>query len=89
VLIVYQGLRHGGREGWYAMPAILAIGVVLFPSELVVLHVPGIWFPWGVGVSLSECASVVFAVLLFILLIRRLWSYQWMSPATHASAMAN
>lgn len=89
VLIVYQGLRHGGREGWYAIPAVLAIGVVLFPSELVALHVPGIWFPWGVGVSLSECASVVFAVLLFILLIRRLWSYPWMIPAAHASATAH
>jgi hypothetical protein len=74
-LIVYQGLRDRGREAWYALPAMLAIAVVLFASELAAVHVPGIWFPWGVGVSLGECASVLFDALLFLLLIRRLWSY--------------
>jgi hypothetical protein len=72
--IVYQGIRNQGREGWYAVPAVLAIGVVLFASELSALHVPGIWFPFGVGVSLSEYASVAFDVLLFALFVRRLWS---------------
>ena len=74
VLIACQGVR-AGRGGWYALPAVLAIGAVLFSAELSALHVPGIWFPWGVGVSLSECASVVFVLLLFALLLRRLWSY--------------
>ncbi|HXE66707.1 MAG TPA: hypothetical protein VN630_06675 [Rhodanobacteraceae bacterium] len=72
--IVCQGIRKQGREGWYAVPAVLAIGVVLFASELSALHVPGIWFPFGVGVSLSEYASVVFDVLLFALFLHRLWS---------------
>ncbi len=75
MLIVHQGIRHQGREAWYALPAVLAIGVVLFTSELVAAHVPGIWFPWGVGLSLSECASVVFDALLFTLLVRRLWGH--------------
>jgi hypothetical protein len=44
------------------------------------VHVPGIWFPWGVGLSLSERASVVFDVPLFILLVRRLWSYARLTP---------
>ncbi|MGH8397680.1 MAG: glycoside hydrolase [Gammaproteobacteria bacterium] len=74
VLIVYQGIRRQGREGWYALPVILAIGAVLFTAELSEVHVPGIWFPFGVGLSLSECASVIFVLLLFALLLRRLWS---------------
>jgi hypothetical protein len=71
----YQGIQLRGREGLYALPAILAIGTVLFAAELNALHVPGIWFPWGVGLSLSEIAAVVFDVLLAALLLRRLWSH--------------
>jgi len=80
ILIACEGMRRRGREGWYALPALLAIGAVLFSSELVALRVPGIWFPWGVGLSLSECASVVFVLLLFGLIVRRLWSYAGRQP---------
>ena len=74
LLIVFQGMRRQGREGWYALPAVLAIGTVLFITELVAVHVPGIWFPFGVGLSITECASAIFTVLLFVLLVHRLWS---------------
>ncbi|HVS75349.1 MAG TPA: hypothetical protein VHE11_00325 [Steroidobacteraceae bacterium] len=73
--ITWEGMRRGGREAWYALPAVLAIGAVLFTTELAAARVPGIWFPWGVGLSLSECASVVFVLALFILMLRRVWSY--------------
>lgn len=56
-------------------PRVLAIAAVLFSSELAAAHVPGIWYPWGVGVSLSEYAWVAFVLLLFALLLRRLWAY--------------
>jgi hypothetical protein len=75
MLIAQQGIRRGGRPGWYALPAVLAIAAALFSAELSALHVPVIWFPWGVGLSLSECASVIFVLLLFALLLQRLWSY--------------
>ncbi|HEY3644507.1 MAG TPA: glycoside hydrolase, partial [Gammaproteobacteria bacterium] len=74
-LIAYGGIRLCQREGLYTLPAILAIATVLFAGELSALHVPGIWFPWGIGVSLGEYAAVVFDVLLAALLLRRLWSY--------------
>jgi hypothetical protein len=74
ITIICQGVRRKGVEALYSIPAILALGAVLFPGELVAVHVAGIWFPWGVGLSLSECASVVFDVFLFPLLVRRLWS---------------
>lgn len=80
LLTAFQGIRRQGREGWYALPAMLAIGVVLFITELVFLHVPGIWFPFGVGLSITECASAIFVVLLSGLLLRRLWSRASRSP---------
>ncbi|HEY1772828.1 MAG TPA: glycoside hydrolase [Gammaproteobacteria bacterium] len=73
--IAYAGIRLRGREALYTLPAMLAIAIVLFAAELSALHVPGIWFPWGIGVSLGEYASVVFDVLLVALLLRRLWSH--------------
>lgn len=73
-LIIYQGIKQQGREAWYALPAVLAIGAVLFSSELSAIGVPGIWFPWGVGLSLSECASAVSVILVAGLLLHRLWS---------------
>ncbi len=75
VWIVYRALRRASRESLYALPAVLAIGGVLFASELSAIHVPGIWFPFGIGVSLSEILSVVFAVCFFVVLVGRLRSY--------------
>jgi hypothetical protein len=74
-LTVYQAIRSHGRGAVCALPAILAIAMVLFAAELSVMHVPGIWFPWGVGFSLSECMSLVFDVLLLGVLLWRLRSY--------------
>jgi hypothetical protein len=85
---LYHGIRSQGREGWLALPAMLAIGVVLFPGELSALHVPGIWFPYGIGVSLSEICSVVFDLLLFALLLRRLWSRGRRAPVTTLGSRA-
>ena len=80
VLIACEGMRRPGPGGWHALPAVLAIGAVLFTPELAAVRVPGIWFPWGVGLSLSECASVAFVLLLFTLVLRRLWSYAGRKP---------
>jgi hypothetical protein len=80
--IVYRGVRGELRRGGsFALLAAVTIGVVLFPSELTALHVPRIWFPWGVGVSRSEIASVVFDGMLFVLLLQRLRSYAQRIPA--------
>lgn len=83
--IAYQGVRRGGQEGWYALPAVLAVGAVLFSRELGAAHIPGIWFPWGVGLSLGECASVAFVLLFFVLLVRRLRSYAQCLQRSRAS----
>jgi hypothetical protein len=74
-LIVFLGLRREGREGWFALPCVLASVAVLFPGELGEIGLPGIWFPWGIGVSLSEYASAALVLMLCILIVRRLWSH--------------
>ena len=43
---------------------LLAMGVAVFAQELQFVGVPGIWFPFGVGVSRTEYACAVFDVLL-------------------------
>lgn len=74
-VITYDGIRYGRREAWYAVPAVIAIATGLFARELSYVHVRGIWFPFGTGVSRTQYAYVVFDVLLAVLLIRRLWRY--------------
>ena len=74
-LIVFLGVRREGRKAWFALPAVLASVALLFTGELVEIGLPGIWFPWGIGVSLSEYASVALVVLLCVPILRQLWSY--------------
>jgi hypothetical protein len=60
------------RQRWGAALGVLTLLVMTvgqFASEVSVLHVPGIWFPWGVGVSRTQYAYMVFDVLLFVLLL--------------------
>lgn len=75
IVVVYRGVLQKGGEALYVIPALLVLGAILFPPELHAMHVPEIWFPWGVGLALSECASVVFDVFLSYVLMRRLWTY--------------
>lgn len=72
LLVLFRLMFQAGREKWFVLPVILPLAVGLFARELVKLHIPGIWFPFGVGVSLSEYAYVLFDVALFILLLYRL-----------------
>jgi hypothetical protein len=46
------------------------------------LHVPGIWFPFGTGVSRTEYAYAAFDVALFVLLLHRIYTFQGQSAIT-------
>jgi hypothetical protein len=61
-----------GDERWYASTAILLIAIGLFAQELSALRIPGIWFPFGTGVSRTQYAYLGFDVAYFLLLSRRL-----------------
>lgn len=69
--IIYRGISQNGREGWLALPAVLLISTGLFASELSEMHIQGIWFPYGVGVSRTQYAYAVFDVVMLALLIHR------------------
>ncbi len=48
-----------GSERVLAAATLVAMAVALFADELSKIGVPGIWFPWGVGVSRTQYALAV------------------------------
>jgi hypothetical protein len=75
VYIVYRGFRERGAKVWVAIPAIALVAVGLFSAELSKLGVPTIWFPFGMGVSLSNYAYLFATIAIAVLLWSRLWSF--------------
>jgi len=82
LFIAIRGLSQQRRERWFALPALLLISVGLFAQELSLLHVPGIWFPFGTGVSRTEYAYAAFDAALFALLLRRLYGLRTIGDST-------
>ncbi|WP_394840719.1 hypothetical protein LZC95_27050 [Pendulispora brunnea] len=74
VYITYAGIRRMGRRAWPLLPAVLIGLVAQFANEWNALHVPGIWFPFGVGVSRTQFALAGLIVVLTALLFGRLLS---------------
>jgi hypothetical protein len=72
VYIVYRGIREREREAWVALPAIVLISIGQFGGELSALGVPGIWFPFGMGVSLANYAYLFSTFAIAVLLWSRL-----------------
>ena len=70
--IVFKGIQEQGIEGWLVLPAVLLAGVSEFRRELATLHIPVVWFPFGVQVTLSTAADLLLVTVLSVLLIRRL-----------------
>lgn len=68
VLVVYFGLRERRRATLVALPAIVLVAIGQYGLELARLGVPGIWFPFGMGVSLTNYAYLVANVAIFGLL---------------------
>jgi hypothetical protein len=73
--IAYCALRRDGLATWVSLPAMLLIAIGQFAAELGSLNVPGIWFPFGTGVSLTNFAYFLATFALFGMLLLRLWSF--------------
>ena len=71
-IIGYGVMRQPRWPVWLALAAACLIGIGLFAAELTRIGVPGIWFPYGTGVSRTQYAYAGFIVLLFALLLLRL-----------------
>jgi len=75
LLIVTIVLGYSHKATWALLLTVLAGSISIFAREVRQIGVPGIWFPYGVGLSLSECANAAFGSFLFIYLLRRLWYF--------------
>jgi hypothetical protein len=73
--IFYRGILRRDQSDWIALCAMVLGAIGLFASELSRLGVPGIWFPYGVGVSRTEYAYFAVDIVLFIYLLQRLWRF--------------
>jgi hypothetical protein len=72
VRIVVWGIRQHGLEGWLVLPAVGLAVLAQFGSELLVLHVPVLWAPFGVSIFIEEIAHLLLAAAIALLLLRRL-----------------
>jgi serine phosphatase RsbU (regulator of sigma subunit) len=72
IFVIFEGVAEQGREGWLALPAVILVGIAQFQTELSVLHVRTTWFPFGLQVTIGQIAELTLAVVIFVLLVRRL-----------------
>jgi hypothetical protein len=70
LFISYQGFRKQSSKDLLVLVAILLISIALFPKEVSELHIiPGIWFPYGVGVSRGQFFYAAFVFVMYVILI--------------------
>jgi hypothetical protein len=69
--VAWEGMRKDHTGAWLAMPAVGLVIVSLYQQELLVLHVPLLFFPFGLAVGISQIAVVVSLFMITILLMRR------------------
>jgi hypothetical protein len=74
-IIFGQAIRQRRKEAWLPLTAAVLVMIGQFARELSALGIRGIWFPFGTGVSRTQYAYAIFAVVLFALLLRRFWFF--------------
>lgn len=70
--IVIHGIRRYGLEGWLVVPVILLLGIAPFQTELRLLGLAPSWDIFGTQNDLPQIASLMLAVIVALLLLRRL-----------------
>ena len=72
LFIIYQGMRKQGMKDLLVFVAALVMLIALFPKEISYLHIiPGIWFPYGVGVTRGQFFYVAFVFVMYAVLIQK------------------
>lgn len=74
-IIIYGSAARPGAKNWLAVAAMLLVSIGLYAQEVSALGVPGIWFPFGVGVSRTQYAYAAFVIVAFVVLLRRLAAF--------------
>ena len=70
--VVVEGIRRQGVEGWLVLPVAALKGIGTYAIPLRFLHIQVNWFPFGVRLSLGMIAYLLVAVVIALLLLRRL-----------------
>lgn len=64
------GVKNWRWKSIGSLVAMLILSIGLFPKLFNMMGIPGIWFPFGVGVSRTQFAYAAFIPLMAVLLIR-------------------
>lgn len=71
VWVTVRGIRQNRMEGWMALPAVVLVAISMYAEELLVLHVPVYYFPFGYQVNVREIGTVLSLAIITVLLLRR------------------
>jgi hypothetical protein len=71
IWVAWEGMRKDHTGAWLALPAVGLVALSVYQQELLVLHVPLSFFPFGYAVSISQIAVVVSLNIITVLLMRR------------------
>ena len=72
LLTLYQGVRKQGMKDILVYLALLLVTIAMYPKEISDLHIiPGIWFPYGVGVSRGQFFYAAFVFVMYAVLIQK------------------
>ncbi|HET9087070.1 MAG TPA: SpoIIE family protein phosphatase [Acidobacteriaceae bacterium] len=71
VWVTYRGIRRDRTEGLLALPAVALVFLSLYQEDLMVLHIPVSFFPFGFGITLSDLATMLSLGIITVLLLRR------------------
>lgn len=71
LFIIYRAILKHGLRDWITLLATLLVSIGIFSKEVSALHIPGIWFPYGVGVSRTQYVYAAFVVLMYIILLQK------------------
>lgn len=69
--VAWEGMRKDHTGAWLAMPAVGLVIVSLYQQELLLLHVPLSFFPFGMAIGINQIAVVVSLIIITVLLMRR------------------
>ena len=70
--VVILGIRKKGVEGWMVLPTVLLRGIGQFQRDHTTLHFETGGTPIGLEISIAQIANLLLAVVIGLLLLRRL-----------------
>jgi hypothetical protein len=72
IWVIILGIRRKGMEGWLVVPVIVLRGLGQFQAEHSALHLQSNGTPLGLDISVSQICNLLMALMIGILLLRRL-----------------